>query len=186
MTRCLEGTFEPSLDVARCRSTSYLAGRIVRERRHMSFDICRWWLPVWLPGNLPASLMFESVLFVQLRSSRVSGRRIRPRRNRPEGAMPPAHPAGFEARTGPQARGRNRTKGATPAHPAGFEAKADSGLRPLGESRAPPQEFWPHGMRLAVTISIQLGETAAWSAPARSHPASGAVPSCIESGGSSR
>jgi hypothetical protein len=48
-TRCLEGTFEPSRDVAWRRSTSHLAVVIVADCRTASRGVCLHWLPYWLP-----------------------------------------------------------------------------------------------------------------------------------------
>ena len=48
-TRCLEGTFEASRDVAWRRSTSHLAVRIVADCRGASRGVCLRWLPYWLP-----------------------------------------------------------------------------------------------------------------------------------------
>jgi hypothetical protein len=58
-TRCLEGTFEESRDVAWYRSTSYLAAAIVAGCRGTSQGICPRWLPVWLPEIYLPSLMLE-------------------------------------------------------------------------------------------------------------------------------
>ena len=48
-TRCLEGTFEPSQDVAWRRSTSHLAAIIVAYCRRESRGVGLHWLPNWLP-----------------------------------------------------------------------------------------------------------------------------------------
>ncbi len=48
-TRCLEGTFEPSRDVAWRRSTSHLAAIIVADCRRESRGVGLHWLPYWLP-----------------------------------------------------------------------------------------------------------------------------------------
>ena len=50
-TRCLEGTFGGSLDVACCHPTSYLAADTIAGRRRASCEVCLCWLPDWLPGT---------------------------------------------------------------------------------------------------------------------------------------
>lgn len=55
VTRCLEGTIEPSRRVAWCRSMSYLTALIKAGYGLTSPEDCDCWLPVWLPDLLARS-----------------------------------------------------------------------------------------------------------------------------------
>jgi hypothetical protein len=49
-TRCLEGTVEPSLDIAWYRSMGRLTALMSADRGPASLGSCGRWLPIWLPA----------------------------------------------------------------------------------------------------------------------------------------